>query len=323
MLDGSGVAIRRLVCGVVGTTLWLGASAACAQTPSADAGYVPEWQTAAGGHQEFDVVSVRENKDAMAGSSVNVPIGPEDAFQDTGGVLSVKNMPVNALIAFAYKITTGQRDAFRASLPDWAMTTGYDVEARTDNHAVTKDQMRLMVQSLLADRFHLKIHYEMREVPVSEVMLVKPGALGPGLRPHPAEDACSAVTPRPDQRDSQAPTTIAGGFPVRCGSCVNMPPTQWYMRHEGGRNLTTAQITSTFSGMGNLGRPTVDKTRLTGTYDWVMEFIDPRPGRNVPPDADGMTFEEALRKQCGLKLVSGKSSVRLILVDRIERPTEN
>lgn len=302
-------------------------SSVIAQNPAAAApqetGYVPEWQTAAGGHQEFDVVSVRENKDPMAGSSMNVPYGPEDAFHDTGGVLSAKNVPLVMLIAFAFKNTTGQREAFRASLPDWVLTTGYNVEARTDNHAVTKDQMRLMVQSLLADRFHLKVHYEMRDMPVSEVVQVKPGVLGPGLRPHPAEDTCSAVAPRPDKVDPDAPTTLAGGFPVRCGSFVNMPPTAPYMRHEGGRNLTMAQITSTFSGMGNLGRPTVDKTGLSGTYDWVMEFIDPRPGRNAPADADGMTFEEALRKQTGLKLVSAKSSVRLLLVDHIEKPTEN
>ena len=57
-----------------------------------------------------------------------------------------------------------------------------------------------------------------------------------------------------------------------------MPPSQPYMRHEGGRDLTMAQIVSTFSGMGNLGRPVVDRTGLTGTYDWAMEFIDERDG---------------------------------------------
>lgn len=81
--------------------------------------YVPEWQTAAGGHQEFDVVSVRENKDPMAPTSINIPYGPEDAFHDTGGVLSAKNVPLVMLITFAFKNTTGQREAFSASLPDW------------------------------------------------------------------------------------------------------------------------------------------------------------------------------------------------------------
>ncbi|HEX3572441.1 MAG TPA: TIGR03435 family protein [Acidobacteriaceae bacterium] len=301
----------------------VGVAQNAAAAPPPETSYVPDWQAAAGGHQEFDVVSVRENKDPQAYSSINIPYGPEDAFHDTGGVLSAKNWLLVQLISFAFKNSTGQREAFRASLPGWVLTTGYDIEARTENHEVTKDQMRLMVQSLLFDRFHLKLHYEMRDVPVYEVVQIKPGVLGPGLRPHPAADACSAMAPRPDKVDPDAPTTLPGGFPVRCGSFVNMEPTASYMRHEGGRDLTMAQIAGTFSGMGNLGRPSIDKTGLTGTYDWVMEFIDPRPGRNPPPDAEGMTFEEALRKQTGLKLVSAKSSVRLLLVDHIDKPTEN
>jgi uncharacterized protein (TIGR03435 family) len=102
-----------------------------------------------------------------------------------------------------------------------------------------------------------------------------------------------------------------------------MPPSQPYMRHEGGRDLTMAQIVHTFSLMGNLGRPVVDNTGLTGTYDWVMEFIDERPGRNPPPDAEGMTFVQALEKQCGLKLVSTKAPVDVLIVDHLEKPTGN
>jgi len=54
-------------------------------------------------------------------------------------------MPLNFFIAFAYKVTTSQRAAFRASLPDWAQTEGFNLEARTYNHNVTKDQMRLIM----------------------------------------------------------------------------------------------------------------------------------------------------------------------------------
>jgi uncharacterized protein (TIGR03435 family) len=231
-----------------------------------------------------------------------------------------------SLITFAYKNTTGQRDFFRAQLPDWALSSGFDIEARTENRDVTKDQLRLMVRSLLADRFGLKTHYQMRDVSVYNVVLAKPGSLGPGLRPHPADEPCPSVLPRPDQVPAGTPApplTVSGGFPTRCGSFVNMPPSQPYFRHEGGRNLTIAQIVSTFPGMGNLGRPAIDKTGLTGTYDWVMEFIDERPGRHPPADAEGMSFEEALRKQVGLKLVPDKSEVRFLIIDHIEKPTAN
>jgi uncharacterized protein (TIGR03435 family) len=102
-----------------------------------------------------------------------------------------------------------------------------------------------------------------------------------------------------------------------------MPGSQPYMRHEGGRDLTMAQITSTFSGMGNLGKPVVDQTGLAGTYDWVMEFIDERDGRNPPPDAVGLNFTGALEKQLGMRLVSTKTTIETLVVDHIERPSEN
>src|SRR5689334_17904222 len=104
---------------VLGLAVVLGSAGARPQ----DAAYVPEWQAKAGGHQEFDVASVRENKESITGTVVNVPIGPEDAFLDTGGVFTARNIPLVTLIAFAYKNTTGQREAFRASLPEWALTT--------------------------------------------------------------------------------------------------------------------------------------------------------------------------------------------------------
>ena len=294
----------------------------------------PAWEVAAGGHQEFDTVSIHPDKNSEDEPSVNVPYGADDTYTNTGGVFRAVNWPVLRLISFAFKTTTGQRDAFRASLPDWAMSEGFNIEARTDNHNATKDQMRLMVRSMLEDRFHLKAHYESRTVPVYSVEVIKPGTLGPQLRPHPADDSCAganaAVISRPadgaEEGGGAASTrgmVLPGGFPVRCGTFVNMPPTQPYMRHEGGRNLTMDQIVSTFTGMGNLGRPALNHTGLTGTYDWVMEFIDERDGHAPPPDAEGLTFAQALTKQTGLKLVPGKAESEMFLVDRVERPTEN
>jgi uncharacterized protein (TIGR03435 family) len=297
------------------------------------------WETAAGRHQEFDVISIHPEKDANADMGVNVPLGGDDTYSDTSGVFRATNSPLAGLISFAYKISTAQRDVFAASLPQWAQNQGFNIEARTDNQHVTKDQMRLMVRSMLIERFGLKVHYETRDVSVYAAEMIKPGVLGPGLRPHPADDSCSgpaaAVAPRPGRGvgvdrppastiDRPAPNPVLpSGFPIRCGTFVRMPPSQPYMRHEGGRELTMAQIVSTFTGMGNLGRPVVDRTGLTGTYDWVMEFIDEREGHVVPPDADGLNFARALEKQVGLKLVSTKAPFLFLIVDRVERPTEN
>jgi uncharacterized protein (TIGR03435 family) len=301
------------------------------------------WETAAGGHMEFDVISIHPEKDPDADSSQNVPYGPEDTYTDTGGIFRTTNWPVVRLISFAFKGNTAQGNALRASLPDWALNEGFNIEARSDNPHPTKDQMRLMVRAMLIERFGLKAHYETRQVSVYAVELIKPGVPGPGLRPHPNGNSCSgeaaAIAARPPanaETDVQpAPAgpssgpaprtypTLPGGFPIRCGTFVNMPPSQPYMRHEGGRNLTMAQVVSTFSGMGNLGRPAVDRTGLTGTYDWVMEFIDERDGHVVPPDADGLNFAQALEKQVGLKLVSTKAPYQFLIVDHVERPSEN
>lgn len=306
-----------------------------AQTAPAQAQAPPmsDWQVAAGGHMAFDVISIHPEKNPDADSGVNVPYGGEDTYTDTGGVFRATNWPVFRLMGFAFK---GTNNRFHDTLPDWAVNEGFNIEARTDKHHITKDQMRLMVQSMLFERFGLKIHYEERTEPAYAVILIKPGVLGPGLRPHPA-DSCSgaaaAVRERPavDEGGNVQPApaappsyaTLPDGFPIRCGTYVNMPPSQPYMRHEGGRDLTMAQIVSTFSGMGNLGRPVADQTGLTGTYDWVMEFIDEREGRNPPPDAVGLNFTGALEKQLGMKLVPTKTTLETLVVDHIERPTEN
>jgi uncharacterized protein (TIGR03435 family) len=86
-------------------------------------------------------------------------------------------------------------------------------------------------------------------------------------------------------------------------------------------------IVSTFSGLGNLGRPVIDQTGLAGTYDWYIEFLPEVPpgmeGQGGPADASGPAFIEALRKQLGMKLVAQKGPYDYLIVDHIEQPTEN
>lgn len=314
------------------------AAAQPAPSPSQSAP-APAWQIAAGGHLEFEVVSIHPDGNADDPPRVNVPFGPDDAYYKNGGVFLATNWPVFRLISFAFKNTTSERQVFRASLPGWAGTEGFNIEARSDNPNPTKDQMRLMVQSMLFDRFHLKVHYETRVVPVYAAELVKPGVFGPNLRPHPANEPCagaaatisSHISPEFQAAEQETspnappppPNSVPGGYPIRCGSFVRMEPSAPYLRHEGGRDLTMAQIISTFSGMGALSRPVVDHTGLTGTYDWVMQFIDMRPGHVPPPDAEGLNFSQALWQQNGIKLVKTKAPFTFLIVDHIDQPTAN
>jgi uncharacterized protein (TIGR03435 family) len=281
---------------------------------------------------EFDVASIRQNKSGPPENggdqpTVNIPNGPEDTFRNTGGVYSAVNMPLNSFIAFAYKVTTSQRAAFRASLPDWALTEGFNIEARTDNHTVTKDQMRLMMRSLLADRFKLVVHYETRQVPVFAVVLARPGTLGPYLRQHPAGEPCTKIAPPLGKQSPDAPPlpprTMADGFPLICGAFDRMEPTAPGLRREGSRDMPMAMMVTAFSGLGNLGRPAVDQTGLTGNFDWVIEFLQEMPGEDSHPDLSGPLFQEALKNQLGLKLVPQKAPVDFLIVDHIEHPSQN
>jgi len=76
-------------------------------------------------------------------------------------------------------------------MPEWVTTERYAIEARADG-TPTKDQMRLMMRSLLAERFGFKAHFEERTLPAFALELVNPGKTGPKLRPHSEGVPCEA-----------------------------------------------------------------------------------------------------------------------------------
>jgi uncharacterized protein (TIGR03435 family) len=307
---------------LLGPNRWLIAQAATKQASATPPGN-------ASAALQFDVASIRQNRSGPSASGgdkprSNFPIGSDDSFTQTGGIFSATNLPVISYLIFAYKITTSNRDALIASVPDWVETDSFDIEARTDNHDVTKDQMRLMMQTLLADRYKLVAHREVRQVPVYAAVLAQPGTPGPQLRPHPADSVCPAPTPPAAAAKPPAPATDDKGFPAVCGFANYIHPTAPHLRRVGGGNVTLAAVVSSFTGLGRLGRPTIDKTDLAGTYDFVIEYLpEPPPGQQPSPDVSGPTFEEALRKQLGLKLVSQQAPIEFVIVDHIERPSPN
>lgn len=289
--------------------------------------------TASAPRLEFDVASILQNKSgpSWAGgdpSVSNIPYTAEPVFRETGGVFSATNWPIYNLVFFAYKTSTGQGDAVIQSLPEWAKAELFNIEARTENRNVTKDEMRAMMRSLLEDRFHIKVHTETREVALYAVTLAKPGTLGPRLRPHPASESCSVMAPpagKPTPVEPPRPNPVRDdGFPQQCASLVNMPTTAPYHRREGSRDISMSIIAGSFSGLGRLGRPSVDKTGLSGNFDWVIDYLmEPPPGRDLPPDASGPSFREAIKDQLGMKLDATKGPFEFLIVDHIEPPTGN
>ena len=151
---------------------------------------VPEWVTAAGGKTEFEAASVRE--DPTPKYMVSMPVDSDDDWVPTGGLFDVEG-PLTMFISFAYKLP--QQHNMLSHMPEWAKTKYFKIQARAAGDP-TKDQMRLMMQSLLAERFKLALHYEMQERPVLVMTLAKPGTMGPRLRLHAwsAVRCCDATT---------------------------------------------------------------------------------------------------------------------------------
>jgi uncharacterized protein (TIGR03435 family) len=275
----------------------------------------------------FDTAAIHQNLADESTQGVdrprsNFPIGSDDAFYETHGVFSATNLPLISYIIFAYAITNNNRQELINSVPSWVNTDRYNIEARTDRRRVTKDEMRMMMRTLLQERLSLRAHSESREVSVYAASLVVPGTFGPQLRERPKDAPCvsDGAFPGPVPSDLDA-----AGFPRVCGSFVNsIRTTVPHHRRLGGGNLPMSRIVGSFKGLGDLTRPVVDKTGLTGHYDYTLEYLpDPPPGREPDTDAVGPTFVGALKSELGIKLASDKATIDFILVDHIERPSAN
>jgi uncharacterized protein (TIGR03435 family) len=276
----------------------------------------------------FDVASVKPDKsDAPAHS--NFPLNSGDLYESNGGVFSATNFPLVSYIFFAYKLMGNQGLALERQLPGWALTDRFDIEARAGGNP-TKDQMRQMMRSLLADRFKFAVHTEKRVSPVVALVLAKPGKTGPQLQPHPANVPCQSGDPA--STANSLPETfqqlVAGGFPALCNNILGLPPSAPGRSRLAGRNLTIGFIGDMLGQRVDLGRPVIDGTGLSGTFDFLLEFTpDSRDtaqaNMNAPHDPDGPTFEEALSDQLGLKLQSRKSPIEVMVLDHLAHPTEN
>ena len=272
----------------------------------------PDWQKAAGGKMAFEVASIKPGSPEKF-MSPNFPLDAGDAYAETGGRFSA-GFPLSVYITFAYKLTLTreQREAMIAALPKWVGTDQFQIQAKAEGNP-TKDQMRLMMQSLLADRFKLAIHFETREVPLLALTMIKPGKLGPKLKLHSEGPSCDSIPP-------------SDVFPPRCDVFALMVR-QGKQSFAGSRNTTMALIAGGLPSLGRLARPVVDQTGLSGRVDFTLEWSPELPGPQGPNepqvDLQGPSFMEALKEQLGLKLEPTKGPIQVLVVDHVEKPTEN
>lgn len=257
-------------------------------------------QTSTAPKMKFDVASVKQNK-SDARPVTNFPPGPEDAYTPSGGLFSGSGVTLYQYISLAYDFTVFDYQLLKSRLPEWVLTDRFDIQARGSGNP-TKAQMRLMIQSLLADRFKLAIHFESREVPVFALVLAKPGKTGPQLHPHSDEPPCSTASP--------------------CGRFDSLPNPPGQFRI-GARDVTMGFIANVLA-TSELGRPLLDQTRLTGNFDFTLEWTPNIPASpDFIPDQSGPTYIEALKEQLGLKLESSRGPVQVPVIDHVERPDEN
>jgi bla regulator protein blaR1 len=136
--------------------------------------------------------------------------------------------------------------------------------------------------------------------------------------------------PCPASRSPSAPPTeplpANPPFPYQCGVYM-MHSAANKMMEAGSRDTTMTLIGGFLGTMGPLGKPVVDRTGLTGTYDFTVTFSpDATRAANAgrsDPEAPGVAFMDAVREQLGIKLESSKAPVQMLVIDHIERPSEN
>jgi uncharacterized protein (TIGR03435 family) len=244
----------------------------------------------------FEVVSIKRSSPDASGGSVGAPPGR----------FTMVNMDVRPLIGTAYGDDVDTSDY--VGLPDWATTERYDVEARTPDGAKPAD-IGPMMRTLLAERFAFKAHVETREVAIYELVRVNPDGLPPGL--HKVGVDCEAL--REARRRGEKPelTRLSNG----------LFPCDMSMRGGAGMEILAGGMTMADfarSIQSGTGRILKDKTGLDGYYSFTLRYTG-RPS----PDSDLPSIFTALQEQLGLKLESARESVRVLVVDHIERPTEN
>jgi uncharacterized protein (TIGR03435 family) len=189
--------------------------------------------------------------------------------------------------------------------PSWAGTERYDVVARAGENP-RPEQVRLMLRSLLADRFKLKLQTATRDLPVYALVMARSdGRTGAGLRA--AEGACAGTV------DPAAPDPGP-----RCGSTVG----NGTLRTQG---ISIARLAGELTGF--VGRRVEDRTGLAGNFAIELEWspqLQAEPGQPAPRSGDARpSLVTAVQEQLGLRLEPRTGPVDVIVIDSVERPSEN
>jgi uncharacterized protein (TIGR03435 family) len=273
----------------------------------------------------FEVASLKSaTPQALARLQGSVNGGPGTSAP---GRIQFTDMPLKVLIMRAYDV-----QSFQVSGPSWMDSQRFDIIAKVPESA-SKDDARIMLQNLLADRFKLKVHKGSKEAAIYELV----GAKG-GPKLTEASQTAVASSEAAGGAPPEPPRGKDGMLRTPHGQLGIQGTANGRMRMQGDA-VTMARLTEVLGMV--VGRPVVDKTGLTGAYDVMLDFSPegmgpgpkgPAPGEaggnpaEAPRDSNdsGPTIFTALQEQLGLKLEARREAVDLLVVDSVEKvPTKN
>jgi uncharacterized protein (TIGR03435 family) len=271
----------------------------------------------AGAPPAFEVASVKVNP----GLFRNQDPGPrEGAIQYTPDTLTMRGISLWLIVRWAYGV-----GSFQLSGPDWMQRAvpprRYDIVAKAPG-PVRESQMRVMLRALLAERFHLAVHWEKKEMPVTALVVAKGGAK--------FHESTGRYDPA---RGEEMPMQFLGyGSDVHMQRIWGSPLTDSYTNVP--MNLFASVLAMAASKTPYEKVPVLDMTGLKGRYDFVLVLDLPRRARSeggdapsdeaAPPDNPLADIGRILPKQLGLTLENRKASVDVLVIDHVERePTPN
>ena len=240
--------------------------------------------------QQFEAASIKPSA-PMGMGMVNIGMR-----MMPGGRISMTGVTPKILIQQAY----GVRDFQIVGGPAWLGSERYDITAKPEGSA-TPEQVKVMIQGLLADRFKLQFHRETKELPTYALVVAKGGPKFP------------------------ASEVVAGS---------DKPKGARMMMERGQFSLQDAPVAALANQLGQvLGRSVIDKTELTGNYDFKLAWTPDESTQGMvretggdrpsPADTQGPSIFTALQDQLGLKLESTKGPVETLVIERAEKASEN
>jgi len=258
----------------------------------------------------FEVASVKRNLSTQAGGGG----GPR------GDRFVMTNVPLTSLVSFAFRAPNGR--LFNQQIiggPDWIRSDRFDINAKMNAAipTITYQEVQLMVRSLLEDRFQLKWHQEMRELPVYNLVVAKGG-----LKMRPSGDQ---TPPDPNHADLFFDSIEARSASLPRGAVrlATGPDSSALI----GNSARIASLVTLLQGQAD--RIVFDRTDLKELFDFDLLFSNevkvPRAANDGALDSGGQTAPSLFTaiQELGLRLEPSKAPLEVVVIDSVQRPSEN